>query len=137
MQINNETSLYHVSLELARLLKDKGYRVCYPNDPVCNSFYKGELTDMTPYYEFPTEEERYLKIDRCFAPSIALASEWVLLNFGYNVYCRQSIAAPDGNICYYFIIEKDSKKVYEHDLIYTERAAAEAEGISYVLKNLV
>ena len=62
-----------IEFNTAKLAKEKGYINC-----ICDSYYKRELTDMTPYLDNEDDFNRYLKFpERYHAPTQSLLQKWI------------------------------------------------------------
>lgn len=85
VDLNNNISESNCSLKVSKLLKEKGFRVTYPNDERNFSYWEDKLTTETPFYKFPEDEERYVSFDRYFCPTHALTIEWFKVNFEIHI----------------------------------------------------
>jgi len=139
--MNNDIQEPYCSLEVCKLLKEKGFNV------FCNSFYteEGDVNLAIDEYNILLIMNWQLKKEECSFVSQALAIEWIRVNFdlhihtyptGMGYYCYEVFSIKRRENPKDKIVQKETTSIQWDELYNTPQEATEA-ALLYTLKNLI
>lgn len=129
MMLINNIKESHCSLELSKLLTEKGF------DCDCNSYYN--MVNHNGKYEL--DNRIWENTDQYFiAPTHSLVIKWVLINFGFDIWVEPNKINKDGSRVYYYNIKKYKKTLWSKlTQNFNSPEEATESALLHVLTNLI
>jgi hypothetical protein len=149
-EINNNIQETNCSLEISKLLKEKGFNVpcsaAYIKEFVRNGKTGGDI--FTGNIKLVKNPSYFLKPRFvCYAPTHSIALEWIRVNFGVHIIVEAQFDENETEKGYFFMCYKNNKDKIQYQLeyisgklipeIYSTPQEAIDAGLLYALTKLI